>query len=186
MSSQASMMQQVNRYKAGGSRSVVSPNQTCSAVANSASLGMSPEVERPPLFFGVSPAEFQGISAASRSKEYARDEVLFFEGDIVGQVILLTTDLVKITQLGTNGSQVVLKFGVPGEALGAAALFSAATHRSTAQAFRACRVSVWEASTFKGLVDRLPALHQNMARLLGEDLLELEEHFREVATVRFG
>ena len=47
-----------------------------------------------------------------------------------------------------------------------------------------CQALVWDARTFKALVGRLSVLHQNTARLLGEDLLELEERFREVATER--
>jgi CRP-like cAMP-binding protein len=35
-------------------------------------------------------------------------------------------------------------------------------------------------------VDRFSVLHQNMARILGEDLMELEERFREVATEKVG
>jgi CRP-like cAMP-binding protein len=43
---------------------------------------------------------------------------------------------------------------------------------------------VWDAPTFKTLVTRYPVLHQNMVRILSEDLLELQERFREVATER--
>jgi CRP-like cAMP-binding protein len=47
-----------------------------------------------------------------------------------------------------------------------------------------CRALVWDAPTFKALVARYPVLHQNMVRILSEDLGELEERFREVATER--
>jgi CRP-like cAMP-binding protein len=45
---------------------------------------------------------------------------------------------------------------------------------------------VWDAAAFEALVERFPVLHQNMARILGGHLLELEERFREVATERVG
>ena len=47
-----------------------------------------------------------------------------------------------------------------------------------------CRALVWDAPTFKSLVTRYPVLHQNMVKILSEDLLELQERFREVATER--
>ena len=139
---------------------------------------------RPRLFCNILAADYERICAAARPKEFARGDMLFIESEAVEQIILLTSGFAKITQLGTNGSQVILRFGVPGDVLGAAALFSTSVHCGTAQAFRACHALVWSARDFKALVNHLPVLHENMVRLLGEDLSELEERFREVATER--
>jgi CRP-like cAMP-binding protein len=79
---------------------------------------------------------------------------------------------------------VILRLSVPGDVLGAMDLFTTGLHFTTAQAFRMCRALVWDAPTFKALVARYPVLHQNMVRILSEDLLELQERFREVATER--
>jgi CRP-like cAMP-binding protein len=143
-------------------------------------------VEPPPLFSGISPGDYTRICAAARVKEYARGEMLYIEGDSVQQVMLLTSGFAKITQLGLSGTEVILRFSVPGDVLGAVGLFSTGRHCRTAQAFRMCRALVWDAPAFKALVDRFPVLHQNMFRILGEDMLELEERFHEVATERVG
>jgi CRP-like cAMP-binding protein len=140
----------------------------------------------PPLFSGIVAGDYTGISAAARAKEFARGEMLHFEGDPVGQILLLTSGSVKITQLGQSGAEVILRLVVPGDVIGAPDLFSAGKHCSTAQAFRTCRALVWDARAFKALVERFPVLHQNMVRILGQNLLELEERFREVATARVG
>jgi len=137
---------------------------------------------RPPLFSGILPGDYTRIAAAGRFKEFARGEMLYLEGDPVGQVLLLTGGYVKTTRLGLNGTEVILRLSVPGDVLGAAGLLSGGTHCTTAQAFRLCRALVWEAPAFKTLVERFPVLHQNMVRILGEDLLELEDRFREVST----
>jgi CRP-like cAMP-binding protein len=93
---------------------------------------------------------------------------------------------VKITQLGNGGTEVIIRICGPGDVLGAVGLMHTVLHRTTAQAFRECRALVWEAHAFKALVGRHPVLHQNMVRILGDDLLELEARFREVATERVG
>ena len=142
--------------------------------------------DRPPLFSGILPGDYTGISAAARVKEFARGEMVYIEGDSVQQVLLLTSGIVKITQLGLNGTEVILRLGVPGDVLPAMDLFSTGRHCTTAQAFRLCRALVWDAPVFKALVERFPVLHQNMVRILGGYLLELEERFREVATERVG
>jgi CRP-like cAMP-binding protein len=138
------------------------------------------------LFSGFLPDDYAEIAAVARVKEFARGEMLYFEGDPVQQVLLLTSGLVKITQLGMGGAEVILRLGAPGDVIGASDMLYVGKHRTTAQAFRECRAFVWDAPAFRALVDRFPALHQNMVRILGEHLQELEERFREVATERVG
>lgn len=141
-------------------------------------------VESCPLFAGILPCEYAGICSTARVKEFARGEMLYMEGDSVRQVLLLTSGIVKITQLGPGGTEAILRLGVPGDILDTASLFSAGRHCATAQAFRTCKALVWEAPTFKTVVERFPVLYQNMVQVLGDHLLELEERFREVATER--
>jgi len=141
--------------------------------------------ERPPLFAGILPGDYAKIAAGARVKEFKRGEVLFLEGDSVRQVLLLTSGSVKMTKVGLSGNEVLLRFSVPGAVLGAAGLFSTGKHCSTAQAFRLCRALVWDAPAFTTLMERFP-VHQNMARILSQELLDLEERFREVATERVG
>jgi CRP-like cAMP-binding protein len=139
---------------------------------------------RSPLFSGILPEDYLRILATARIKEFTRGERLYIEGDSVQQVLLLTSGFAKITQLGLSGAEVLLRFGVPGDVLGAAGLFSTGTHYTTARAFRLCQALVWDAPAFKAVTARFPVLHQNMVRILVPCLMELEERFREVATER--
>jgi CRP-like cAMP-binding protein len=138
------------------------------------------------LFKGVSPGDYARISEAARVKLFRRGEVLHLEGDPVQRVLVVASGFAKVSKHGRNGVEVILRFGVPGDALGGVDLFSTGRHCATAQAFRPCRTLVWDAPAFKALVERHPVLHQNMARILVGDLLELEERFREVATEKVG
>jgi CRP-like cAMP-binding protein len=138
------------------------------------------------LFTGIPPGECARISAAARVREFARGEMLYIEGEPVDQVLLLTSGLAKINKLGSSGTEVILGLLSAGDVLGAIGLFSTARHCTTAQAFRPCRALVWDAATFKGLVDSFPVLHQNLLRITGEYVLELEERFHEVATEKVG
>jgi len=141
---------------------------------------------RPLLFSGVLPADYIRIVATARVKQFARREVLHIEGDPVQRVLLLISGFAKISKLGTTGMEVILRFGVPGDVLGAADLFATGSHGASVQAFRPCRAFVWDAIAFRSLVERYPVLHPNMARILIGDLLELQERFREVATEKVG
>jgi len=143
-------------------------------------------VSRPSLFSGISPGDYSRIAAAGRIKEFERGEMLYWDDDPIKQVFLLVSGLVKTTQVGMSGAEVILGLSGPGDVLGAISLVSSGRHSRSAKAFRLCRVLAWDASTFKGLVQSYPALYQNMTRIMGAYLLELEERFREVATERVG
>jgi CRP-like cAMP-binding protein len=149
-------------------------------------LPHGPILECSPLFSGVLATDYRSILSAARVQEFTRGEKLYREGDSVHQVLVLTTGFAKITQLGLSGAEVLLRFSVPGDVLGAAELFSNGRHCTTAQAFRLCQALVWDAHAFRAVVEHFPVLHQNMVRILGRRLLELEERFREVATERVG
>ena len=140
----------------------------------------------PRLFSGISPADYAGILAGARAKEFTRGEMLYMEGATVQQVMLLTSGFVKVTQLGPNGSEVILRLGTPGDLLDAASVLSTGRHGSTAQSLRLCRALVWDSAAFKALVQPFPVLFQNTVRMLGEHLTELEQRFREVATEKVG
>ncbi len=170
-----------------------SPRAPSDAAAESILVGREngdvvrePVPERPPLFFGILPVEYARISAAADVKEFARGDTLYVEGEPVKQILLLTSGIVKITQLGLGNTEVILRLGTPGDVLGAADLSASGNHCTTAHAFRLCRTLVWDALAFKALVELNPVLHENMVRILGGHLLELEERFREVATERVG
>jgi CRP/FNR family transcriptional regulator, nitrogen oxide reductase regulator len=137
-----------------------------------------------PLFTGVSPEDFRRISDAARLKQFARGEMLYSEDDMVEQALLLISGTVKITQLGPNGLEVILRLGAPGDVLDAVSLFSTGRHCTTAQAIRGGGALVWDAGTFKVLVEGLPVLHQNITRFICGHFQELEERFRELATER--
>ena len=142
--------------------------------------------DRPPLFSGISAADYTAISAGARVKEFQRGEMLYVEGDSAQQVLVVTAGFVKTTKLGNSGTEVILRFCGPGDVLGASGLFTALKQTTTAEAFRQCRTLTWGAREFKALVERFPVLHINLVRILTGDLLELEMRFREVATEKVG
>ena len=141
-------------------------------------------VQFAPLFSGILPDDYRRISAAARVQKFRRRETLYRESDAVEQVFLLISGFVKTSQLGLHGAEVILRVGVPGDVLGAVSLCSTGMHTTTAQALLMGYALVWEARAFKVLMESVPLVHQNMIRLTGEYLQELQKRFRELATER--
>jgi CRP/FNR family transcriptional regulator, nitrogen oxide reductase regulator len=142
--------------------------------------------ERPPLFAGIPPGEYDKISSAARFRKFARGEILHGDGEAVREVLLLTSGFAKTSKIGVSGVEVILALSAPGDVLGAVRLFSTGRHCTSAHALRACRALVWDAATFQNLIRGFPLLRENLCRILGEYMRELQERFREVATERVG
>src|ERR1700750_2285440 len=126
------------------------------------------------LFAGISHADCSAIMAPSHEKHFARRDTIFLEGDGVENIVLLLERCVKVTQLGQNGSEVILRLNVPGDVVGDLALLPHGRHACTAQALYPCKVLVWDATDFETAAVRYPRLHRNANQILGSRLQELE------------
>jgi CRP-like cAMP-binding protein len=146
--------------------------------------GRSMDVRFAPLFSGVLPEDYRRICADACVQGFARHKTLYLEGDAVERVFLLLSGFVKTTKLGPRGAEVILRVGVPGDVLGVMSPPSTGRHSTTAQALRTGYALVWDARVFQSLVEPLPIVRQNMIRLTGERLEELQKRFGELATER--
>jgi CRP-like cAMP-binding protein len=142
----------------------------------------SPLVEMSELFADLPSSVCTDIVSMARHRNYACRQVLFFAGDPIKETLLLTDGRAKIIQLGEGGTEVILRFTVPGEVIGELGLVPGGTHSSTAQALEACKVLVWSAETFEAALERFPILQRNAERIIQRRLEELESRFCEVAT----
>jgi CRP/FNR family transcriptional regulator, nitrogen oxide reductase regulator len=141
-------------------------------------------VQFAPVFSGVLPEDCRRISAVARVQEFKRHDTLYLEGDAVEQVFLLTSGLVKTTKLGPGGAEVILRVSAPGDVVGASSLCSTGRHTTTGQALRKGSALAWEARVFQFFVESLPVVLQNLIRVTGEHLQELQKRFGELATER--
>src|SRR5882762_9542846 len=114
----------------------------------------------------------------ARTRDYKCRQVMFFVGDPIKETLLLAEGRVKISQLGENGIEVILRLTSPGEVIGELGLAPGCAHSSTAQALQTCKVLVWGAGTFEAALDRFPILRRNAKRILQRRLDELENRLR--------
>ena len=138
------------------------------------------------IFADLTPPELGLVIGAAREKRFVRREIIFTEGDPVRQVTLVVSGFVKVTQMGLNGNEVILRLSGAGEIVGSYRVASNLTHCATAQAVQPCVALVWDASTFEKLQARMPVFRRNTVRALEERLLEMEQRFREVSTEKVG
>ena len=115
-------------------------------------------------------------------RTFARDELLFSQGQPVRNLILLESGSVKLTQLSAGGNEVLMWMSGSGDALNVHADTNSCSHTCSARAIEQCRALVWEYQRLQALLNQYPQMRKNISRILAGRLQELEERFREVAT----
>lgn len=134
------------------------------------------------LFAGITPRDCMEIASYARIRNFMRNEVLFSQGQPVRSLILLQSGSVKMTQLGPDGSEVLLWMRASGEPVNIYADPACGSHTCSARAMERSRALVWDCERLQTLANRYPQLRTNILRIVTERLEELEERFREMAT----
>jgi CRP/FNR family transcriptional regulator, nitrogen oxide reductase regulator len=134
------------------------------------------------LFSGLSQRECTEIVSCARARTFARDEILFTQGQPVRSLIMLETGSVKLTQLSPAGSEVLLWMSGSGQPVNINAETTSCSHTCSARAMEQCQALVWEYQRLQTLLNQYPQIRKNISRILAGRLQELEERFREVAT----
>ncbi len=135
-----------------------------------------------PLCTGLSHDEILKIAACARPKTFGRDESLFMQGQPARCLVLVRTGCVKVTQISSNGNEVILWMYGRANVLGVLSDPNGDFHPSTARAMEPTTALVWDCSTLQNLMEICPQIRQNLSQVLMSRLHELEERFREVAT----
>jgi len=133
------------------------------------------------LFTGLGERECREIASCARARTFARDELLFTQGQPVRSLILLQSGSVKHTQLSSGGNEVLLWMSGTGDAVNLEPE-SACGHTCSARAMERCKALVWEYSRLQALLGQYPQIRRNISMILAGRLHELEERFREMAT----
>jgi CRP-like cAMP-binding protein len=134
------------------------------------------------LFAGLTNHECRQIALGAKARVFARDELLFMQGQPVRSLVLLQTGSVKLTQLSPHGNEVILWMNGQGDAVGVLADIPSCSHTCSARAMEHCRALTWEYTKLQTLVADYPQIRKNISQILFKRLNELEERFREVAT----
>jgi CRP-like cAMP-binding protein len=134
------------------------------------------------LFSGLSEKECLEIASCARARTFARDELLFTQGQSARNLVMIQSGSVKLSQLSPGGNEVILWMTGSGDPLGMPTDSSSCSHTCSARAMEQCKTLVWEYSRLQSLLEQYPQIRRNVSQILSSRLDELQERFREVAT----
>lgn len=91
---------------------------------------------------------------------------------------------VRISQSGSDGAQVVVRFITKGEMFGTVALFTDHRYPADAETLSDCVEVSWSEAALASLMSRHSPVAINFIRIIGRRLQEAQERMRELATQR--
>ena len=134
------------------------------------------------LFTGLSADACRKIASCARARTFARDELLFMQGQSASHLVMIQSGSVKLTQLGPEGNEVILRMTGPGDPVSMPRGSTSQCHSCSARAMEQCHALVWEYGRLQAFLEEHPQIRQNISQILAGHLDELQERFREVAT----
>jgi CRP-like cAMP-binding protein len=134
------------------------------------------------LFTGLTQRECAEIVSCGRARTFARNELLYTQGQTAQNLIFLQSGYVKHTQLSANGNEVLLWMSGSGDAVNTQTESTSCGHSCSARAMEQCQALAWDYTRLQGLLVQYPQISKNIGQILAGRLQELEERFREVAT----
>lgn len=134
------------------------------------------------LFTGLTEKECLEIASCAKARTFARDEILFREGQSARNLVMIHSGSVKLSQLSASGNEVILWMTGSSDPVGVPAETTSCSHTCSARAMEQCKASVWEYARLQNLMVEYPQIRANINQILSGRLNELQERFREVAT----
>jgi CRP-like cAMP-binding protein len=134
------------------------------------------------LFQGLPPAALADTMACARTHRLPEETRIFDQGDRAVRAYALIEGGVRISQSGSDGEQVVIRFVGPGEMFGTVALFTDRRYPAEAVTLTESVSLSWSEADVLELMGRYPAIAINLVRIMGNRLQEVQERFREIAT----
>src|SRR5579863_1482421 len=116
------------------------------------------------LFAGLPDQVIAEVAASARPRTFLRNELLFLQGQPFLALILLQSGSVKHTQVGQNGTEVLLRFSGKGDIVDIQAEARSCSHTCSARANESCRALVWDYRRIEMFALLYPQLLDNISR----------------------
>jgi CRP-like cAMP-binding protein len=138
------------------------------------------------LFAGLSPSDYTQLAEHARPQVYARNELLFMQGEPFRKLLLIESGCVKLTHLNPNGSEVILALRGSHEAVDLPSGSTFRNHMCTASAVSRCRTLAWSSFMAERLLRTTPPLIGNICCILTTQMYDLQKRYHEISADRVG
>lgn len=136
------------------------------------------------LFRGLPAAALDDVLASAGTRCFARDFRVFNQGETRVRAHVLIDGWIRISQSGSDGAQIVVRFIGPGDIFGAISLFTDRRYPADADTLTDATEVSWSDKALLDLMNNHPQIAINAVRIVGNRLQEAQHRVRELATQR--
>lgn len=133
------------------------------------------------FFCHLSMEEKQSISEKKGDNFYKKGQVVFYEGNHANGLFCLYNGKVKLTKLGKDGKEQIIRFSRDGDIMGYRSLLSHEPYHATATALEDAHICTITKDKFLQIIEDNPKMSLKMIQLLSKDLKGAEQHLIDIA-----
>ncbi|MEO5806729.1 Crp/Fnr family transcriptional regulator [Devosia sp.] len=134
------------------------------------------------IFAALDDVQLDEILAAATGKSVAQGEIVFEQGEDASHFFVLLSGRLRVTQVTSEGQQVIVRMVNPGDLFGIAKALQRDDYPGTATAASPSFTLAWPTSKWSSFMDKYPALAVNAMQTMGGRLQEAQARLRELAT----
>jgi CRP-like cAMP-binding protein len=138
------------------------------------------------VFDGLTEAERDRWLSRSTSASFARGHTLVRQGEPARTFYLIESGFLKLLQLTAEGTELIVRFVVPGEPFGGVVALNDAPYPVTAVAVQPSVVRTWSRESVAELLGTTPQVRVNIMREMATHMTEALTRVRELTTARVG
>jgi CRP-like cAMP-binding protein len=124
----------------------------------------------------------ESLSSNKSCTIYKRGQAIFQEGNKPFGIYCLTEGKVKITKIGSEGKEQIIRFAKPGDTMGYRALLSDTRYSASAIALEECKACFISSNDFNQLIAQNYLIAKDMMRMLSNALADAEVSIAHLAT----
>ena len=136
------------------------------------------------VFDGLTDAERERWLARATTANFSRGQTLARQGDPARAFFVLEAGFLKLLQLTAEGTELIMRFVVPGEPFGGVVALGDAPYPVTAVAVQPSVVRTWSREVVTDLLTATPQVRVNIMREMAGHMTEALTRVRELTTAR--
>lgn len=136
------------------------------------------------LFKGISSDDCEHIMAHGRIYEVEPGDFFFHQGEDSTMLYVILSGRVKLSQVTSEGDQVIIDYFGSGEGLGIAMALNKKPYPLTAEAIEPCTAAGWGRETMLDLMKENAQLAINGMNMISQRFTQMQHRFQELATQR--
>lgn len=122
------------------------------------------------IFCDLKDPSLDEISEHKVPNTFKKGQTLFMQGNPPFGMYCIKSGIVKITQVGPDGKESIVRLAKPGDTVGHRSLFSEQAYKATATAVQETKVCFYDKKYIQKLVKDEPTVSYNLISALGKDL----------------